>query len=91
MAFEDIDWCLRAWDAGWRVLYCPFSVLTHLESKTRGHGPGRARAGLPAAVLGALGRLAERRDVSAADGALRIVYVTQGTGVGGGHRVVFEH
>jgi glycosyltransferase involved in cell wall biosynthesis len=31
------------------------------------------------------------RSVHADDGGLRIVYVTQDTGVGGGHRVVFTH
>ena len=31
------------------------------------------------------------RDVRTADGALRIVYVTEDTGVGGGHRDIFEH
>ena len=29
---EDVDLCLRAWDAGLRVVYCPKSLLIHLES-----------------------------------------------------------
>ena len=33
----------------------------------------------------------DEREVRAEDGGLRIVYVTEGTGVGGGHRVVFQH
>ena len=32
MYVEDVDLCLRAWDAGLRVVYCPKSLLVHLES-----------------------------------------------------------
>jgi GT2 family glycosyltransferase len=32
MYVEDVDLCLRAWEAGLRVTYCPESVLTHLEN-----------------------------------------------------------
>jgi GT2 family glycosyltransferase len=34
-AFEDMDWCLRAWKAGYRSLYFPAAVLTHKESASR--------------------------------------------------------
>ena len=33
----------------------------------------------------------DERDVRTPDGALRIVYVTEDTGVGGGHRDIFQH
>ncbi len=36
MAYEDVDWCLRAWQAGMRVLYFPSAQLIHHESVTRG-------------------------------------------------------
>src|SRR5690349_12447844 len=26
---EEVDWCVRARSAGWRVLYCPGAVVTH--------------------------------------------------------------
>jgi GT2 family glycosyltransferase len=32
MYVEDVDLCLRVWDAGFRVVYEPASVLIHLES-----------------------------------------------------------
>jgi GT2 family glycosyltransferase len=32
MYVEDVDLCLRAWEAGLRVTYCPDSVLVHLEN-----------------------------------------------------------
>ena len=36
MAYEDVDWCLRCWHAGLRVLYFPGATLVHHESVTRG-------------------------------------------------------
>ncbi len=45
MAYEDVDWCLRAWQAGYRVLYFPPARLIHHESVTRGTDVGeRERA-----------------------------------------------
>jgi GT2 family glycosyltransferase len=32
MYVEDIDLCFAVWDAGYRVRYCPESVVTHLEN-----------------------------------------------------------
>lgn len=37
--FEDVDLCLRAREAGCRIVYTPECVVTHFESKT----PGRKR------------------------------------------------
>jgi glycosyltransferase involved in cell wall biosynthesis len=36
VAFNDIDYCLKITDAGYRVIYNPFAVLYHFESKSRG-------------------------------------------------------
>jgi GT2 family glycosyltransferase len=41
MAFEDVDFCLRATQAGFVTTYCPSSVLAHLESMSRGLVPTR--------------------------------------------------
>jgi GT2 family glycosyltransferase len=32
---EDIDWCFRAWRAGWRVRYWPGAEMVHLGSASR--------------------------------------------------------
>jgi GT2 family glycosyltransferase/glycosyltransferase involved in cell wall biosynthesis len=151
MAYEDVDWCLRAWQAGYRVLYFPPARLIHHESVTRGTDVGerertsqrlfwerwsgffdarsvRADAGMGDAGMGdagmgdagmgdagmggtgmgdtgtadaGTGDASDRRPriPRASDGSgegegrgrLRIAYVTEGTGVGGGHRDIFEH
>jgi GT2 family glycosyltransferase/glycosyltransferase involved in cell wall biosynthesis len=125
MAYEDVDWCLRAWQAGIRVLYFPSAQLVHHESVTRGtqlgererasqdrfwerwsdffdarttgfEEPPSGEAGVPDADLADLTAAATASDATGliAAGAgrrMRIVYVTEDTGVGGGHRDIFEH
>jgi GT2 family glycosyltransferase len=91
MAFEDVDYCLRAWQAGHRVLYAPAATLTHAESKTRGTTQGPRELRSQARFWDRWSECFDRRDVSAPDGGVRIVYVTKDTGVGGGHRVIFTH
>jgi GT2 family glycosyltransferase/glycosyltransferase involved in cell wall biosynthesis len=113
MAYEDVDWCLRAWQAGFRVLYFPSAQLIHHESLTRGTEQGERELDSQrlfwerwadffdargAAVTAPAARAA---DADAGTGGaslepgsgerLRIVYVTEDTGVGGGHRDIFEH
>jgi len=36
VAFNDVDYCMKVRKAGYRVIYNPFVVLYHLESKSRG-------------------------------------------------------
>lgn len=36
VAFNDVDFCLRARQAGWRVAWTPYAQLYHYESKSRG-------------------------------------------------------
>jgi GT2 family glycosyltransferase len=91
MAYEDVDWCLRAWQAGLRVVYSPAATLRHLESVTRGTLVGERERASQAAFWERWGDVLDRRDVHAANGRLRVVYVTEDTGVGGGHRDIFEH
>ncbi|HEX8064974.1 MAG TPA: glycosyltransferase [Thermoleophilaceae bacterium] len=91
MAYEDVDWCLRAWEAGMRVMYQPQSALFHLESKTRGTDQGERELESQRLFWETWGDWFDARDVRTPEGRLRVVYVTEDTGVGGGHRVVFEH
>jgi GT2 family glycosyltransferase/glycosyltransferase involved in cell wall biosynthesis len=91
MAYEDVDYCLRAWEAGFQVLYYPYASLTHLEAKTRGMEQGERELDSQRRFWERWGPWFEERPVRADDGRLRIVYVTEDTGVGGGHRVVFQH
>ncbi len=36
VAFNDVDFCLRVRDAGYRVIWTPYAELYHYESKSRG-------------------------------------------------------
>jgi GT2 family glycosyltransferase/glycosyltransferase involved in cell wall biosynthesis len=92
MAYEDVDWCLRAWQAGLRVIYFPAAQLIHHESVTRGTAVGEREQDSQDAFWQRWSDFFDARNVrAAARDALRIVYVTEDTGVGGGHRDVFEH
>jgi GT2 family glycosyltransferase len=54
VAFNDVDYCLRLLEAGYRVVYEPFAVLYHFESKSRGYdlaGAQLARQRAEAAVF----------------------------------------
>jgi GT2 family glycosyltransferase len=91
MAYEDVDWCLRAWQAGFRVLYFPAATLYHHESATRGMEVGERERASQRLFWERWGDFFDARNVRTDDGRLRIVYVTEDTGVGGGHRDIFEH
>jgi len=91
MAYEDVDWCLRAWQAGYRVLYFPAASLYHHESVTRGTAVGEREAASQRIFWERWHEFFDAREVRTETGKLRIAYVTEGTGVGGGHRDIFEH
>jgi len=91
MAYEDVDWCLRAWQAGLRVMYFPAASLIHHESVTRGTDVGERERESQRVFWTRWGDFFDARPVRTEDGRLRVVYVTEGTGVGGGHRDIFEH
>ncbi len=46
IALNDVDLCLRAREAGWRVIYCAGAVLHHYESLSLGRHYAGDRAGL---------------------------------------------
>jgi GT2 family glycosyltransferase len=41
MYCEDVDLCFRAWKAGYRVMYCPDSVITHAIGRSTDKAPNR--------------------------------------------------
>jgi GT2 family glycosyltransferase len=91
MAYEDVDWCLRAWEAGYRVLYFPAARMVHHESVTRGTQVGERELASQRLFWERWGDFFDARQVRTEEGALRIIYVTEDTGIGGGHRDIFEH
>jgi GT2 family glycosyltransferase len=97
MAYEDVDWCLRVWSAGLRVVYFPAARLIHHESVTRGTEMGEREQASQRLFWERWSDFFDARSVSVNSygigrkARLRIVYVTEDTGVGGGHRDVFEH
>jgi GT2 family glycosyltransferase len=91
MAYEDVDYCLRAWQAGYEVIYAPSARLHHHESLIRGTAVGERERTSQRVFWERWAAFFDERRVHTADGKLRIVYVTESTIVGGGHRVVFEH
>jgi GT2 family glycosyltransferase len=91
MAYEDVDYCLRVWQAGLQVAYAPAAQLRHDESVTRGTDVGERERISQRVFWEKWADFFDHRDVRTPDGRLRIVYVTEDTGVGGGHRDIFEH
>ena len=91
MGYEDVDYCLRAWRAGYEVTYVPSARLYHHESATRGTALGEREQRSQDAFWQRWTTFFGARPVLTDQGKLRVIYVTEGTIVGGGHRVVFEH
>jgi len=68
---------LQGWEQGRRSSYVPSATVRTASAEALG----------PSDVRDFFGA----REVRTADGSLRVVYVTEDTGVGGGHRDIFEH
>lgn len=92
-AFEDMDWCLRGWEAGYRTLYFPSSVLTHVESATRDKNKQISEKEKQSVTYfwEKWGDWFDNRNVKDASGRTRIIFVLQTLGLSGGIRIVFEH
>ncbi len=90
MGYEDVDYCLRAWQAGYEVLYAPSARLHHHESITRGTSVGERELKSQHVFWRRWGTFLDERPVLNDDGRLRVVYVVHDTKVFGGLRLVFE-
>lgn len=92
-AFEDMDYCLRAWDKDIRVLYYPAATLTHIESASRGKDrPMTEREKESVRYFWEKwGDWFDKRKVTNDEGKIRIIYILQTTGISGGIKIVFQH
>ncbi len=92
-AFEDMDYALRAWKAGFRSLYFPDSVLYHMESATRKKNPtmNDRQKGSVRQFWKTWGDWFDKRNVKNANGQIRIIFVLQTVGLSGGIKITFEH
>jgi len=91
MGYEDVDYCLRTWKAGYEVVYAPSARLHHHESITRGTSVRERERKSQRVFWRSWRAFFDERAVLTDDGRLRVVYVVQDTKVFGGLRVVFEH
>ena len=91
MAYEDVDLCLRCWQAGHSVQYAPSATLEHSESATRGTELGARELASQRYFWQRWGDFFDARQVLTPGGSLRIIYVTESTEIYGGHRDIFEH
>lgn len=91
-AFEDMDWCLRGWEAGYRTLYFPASTLTHVESATRPKHKtlsDREKQSIKY-FWDKWGDWFDKRNVTDENGKRKIIFVLQTFGLSGGIKNIFE-
>lgn len=92
-SYEDVDYCLRAWEAGFRVLYFPGAELTHYESAS-GIKNIQVREKEHKSLVffwNKWGDWFDRRNVKNETDQIRIIYVLQTIGCAGGIKIVIEH
>jgi glycosyltransferase involved in cell wall biosynthesis len=92
-AFEDVDWCLSGWEAGYRTLYFPAATLTHVESATRPKNKSISEKEKQSIdyFWEKWGAWFDKRNVKNPKGQTRIIFVLQTLGLSGGIKIVFEH
>ncbi len=91
-AFEDMDWCLRGWEAGYRTLYFPGATLTHVESATRSKNKEitpKEKQSIDY-FWKKWGNWFDKRNVRDPAGNIRLIFVLQSFGLSGGIKNVFE-
>lgn len=92
-ACEDVDYCLRAWEAGYKVGYFPVATLTHHESATRQKNKSISEKEKSAVVYfwKKWDKWFNERNVRDEEGRIKIIYVLQTVGRSGGIKIVIEH
>ncbi len=91
-AFEDVDYCLRGWEAGYRTLYFPLSTLTHIESATRAKNKAITTKEKQSIdyFWQKWGDWFDKRNVRDSDGRIKLIFILQSMGMSGGIKAVFE-
>lgn len=91
-AFEDMDWCLRGWEAGYRALYFPASTLTHVESASRPKNQKISEKERQSIhyFWKKWGSWFDKRNVRDEKGRIKVIFVLQSFGLSGGIKNVFE-
>jgi GT2 family glycosyltransferase len=91
-AFEDMDWCIRGWEAGYRTLYFPTATLTHVESATRSKNKTMSEREKQSIKYfwEKWKPWFEDRKVTNEKGQRRIIFVLQTFGLSGGIKNIFE-
>lgn len=91
-AFEDMDWCLRGWEAGYRSLYFPSATLTHVESASRPKHKTLSEREKQSVVYfwEKWGDWFDNRKASNSTGQKRVIFVLQTFGLSGGIKNIFE-
>lgn len=92
-AFEEVDLCLRGWQANYRTLYFPAATLTHHESVTRGKNKTISQKEKQSIdyFWNKWGDWFDKRNVLNESGQVKIIFVLQTLGISGGIKIVFEH
>jgi GT2 family glycosyltransferase/glycosyltransferase involved in cell wall biosynthesis len=91
-AFEDMDWCLRGWEAGFRSLYFPAATLTHVESASRAKHKMISEKETQSVKYfwQKWGSWFDDRNVKDTSGKIKIIFILQSVGMSGGIKNVFE-
>lgn len=91
-AFEDMDLCVRAWIEGYRTLYFPSAILTHVESATRDKNKtmSEKEKSSVAYFWKKWGKWFDDRNVEDSNGKRKIIFVLQTFGFSGGIKNIFE-
>ncbi len=91
-AFEDVDWCLRGWQKGYRTLYFPMATLTHVESATRSKNKlitEKEKQSIDY-FWKKWDKWFNQRNVVNENGQKKIIFVLQSFGLSGGIKNIFE-
>lgn len=91
MSFEDVDYCLRAWISDVPVIYCGAAEIVHHESITRGLKIGSRELKSQQYFWEKYNKFFNQRSVFSDSGVIRVIFVLKDTGMGGGHRVIFNY